>query len=363
MLCVTGLPLVFGEEIAYWLGTTVEPPELETGAPRSNLDAIVEDARARRPREHIQFVFQDEEAPAWFVLMGVTPDALENSAVYKYDGRTGALLQDVPLRQGFMHVMLKLHVDLFADLPGTLFLGCMGLLFVLSIVSGAVIYGPFMRKLPFGTIRQEGSRRLTWLDLHNLLGIVTLSWVVVVGATGVVNTLARPIFGQWQNTELADMTAASRGKPRLAHISSFDQAVKTAERIEPEQEVGFVAFPETLFAGPHHYAIFMRGKTPLTAKLSTPILIDGETGAITATRNMPWYVTALSLSQPLHFGDYGGTPLKIVWALLDLITIIVLGSGLYLWWKNRKVSAEQLMPETDAAHEIAVAFAGEAMPR
>ena len=161
--------------------------------------------------------------------MGVTPDAQENSAVYKYDGRTGALLQDVPLRQGFMHVMLKLHVNLFADLPGTLFLGCMGLLFVLSIVSGVVVYGPFMRRLPFGTIRQEGSRRLTWLDLHNLFSIVTLSWAVVVGATGVVNTLARPIFGEWQNTELADMTAASRGKPRLAAISSFEEAVKLAE--------------------------------------------------------------------------------------------------------------------------------------
>ena len=29
---------------------------------------------------------------------------------------------------------------------------------------------------------------------------------------------------------------------------------------------------------------------------------------------MPWYVKALKLSQPLHFGDYGGMPLKIIWA-------------------------------------------------
>ncbi len=40
---------------------------------------------------------------------------------------------------------------------------------------------------------------------------------------------------------------------------------------------------------------------------------------------------ALLLSQPLHFGDYGGLPLKIIWALLDIVTIIVLGSGFYLW--------------------------------
>jgi uncharacterized iron-regulated membrane protein len=48
----------------------------------------------------------------------------------------------------------------------------------------------------------------------------------------------------------------------------------------------------------------------------------------------PWYVQALHLSQPLHFGDYGGMPMKILWALLDLLTIVVLGSGLYLWLRK-----------------------------
>ena len=48
----------------------------------------------------------------------------------------------------------------------------------------------------------------------------------------------------------------------------------------------------------------------------------------------PWYVTALQLSEPLHFGDYGGLPLKVLWALLDILTIVVLGSGLYLWLKR-----------------------------
>ncbi|MBU1459972.1 MAG: PepSY domain-containing protein, partial [Gammaproteobacteria bacterium] len=44
----------------------------------------------------------------------------------------------------------------------------------------------------------------------------------------------------------------------------------------------------------------------------------------------------LGLSQPLHFGDYGGRPMQILWAVLDVLTIIVLGSGLYLWWVRRR---------------------------
>jgi uncharacterized iron-regulated membrane protein len=31
-------------------------------------------------------------------------------------------------------------------------------------------------------------------------------------------------------------------------------------------------------------------------------------------------------------------PLKIIWALLDVLTIVVLGSGLYLWLARRRPS-------------------------
>lgn len=76
--------------------------------------------------------------------------------------------------------MLSLHRDLFIGLPGELFMGMMALLFVVAIVSGVVAYGPFMRRLKFGTVRNERSSRLRWLDLHNLLGLVTPAWALVV---------------------------------------------------------------------------------------------------------------------------------------------------------------------------------------
>jgi uncharacterized iron-regulated membrane protein len=67
---------------------------------------------------------------------------------------------------------------------------------------------------------------------------------------------------------------------------------------------------------------------------------------------MPWYVKTLLLSQPLHFGDYGGLPLKIVWALLDILTIIILGSGVYLWLKRlgfRRNEVSEIVDEFEEA--------------
>lgn len=92
--------------------------------------------------------------------------------------------------------------------------------------------------------------------------------------------------------------------------------------------------------------IFLRGSEPFTSRLLQPVLVDAKTNEITAAPSLPWYLTALLLSQPLHFGDYGGMPMKILWALLDVATIMVLGSGLYLWLKKgkRAASAKSSMP-------------------
>jgi uncharacterized iron-regulated membrane protein len=352
MLCITGLPLIFYHEIDHALGYSVDPPELPGMASAASLDRIVEAARARSPEHVVQFVSRDPDEPnAWFVAMGVTASAPESSAFYMFDARTGAFLHEYPLQQGVMYVLFRLHYDMFTGLPGSLFLGVMGLLLVASLVSGAVVYGPFMRKLKFGSVRHDRSSRIKWLDLHNLLGIATLIWLFTVGLTGVINTLALPIFGQWQATELADMTKRYKNARALVQLGSPERAVATARAALPDSDLSFMAFPGNEFSTPHHYVAFMYGSTPLTSRLLTPILIDAQTGELVDQRALPWYVTALLISQPLHFGDYGGLPLKILWALLDIIAIIVLGSGIYLWVKKRNVPIEARLGalQTEAA--------------
>ena len=250
------------------------------------------------------------------------------------------MLPEPPVEGGpFMSLMYHLHVDLYAGLWGKLFLGLMGLLLLVAIVSGVVLYAPFMRKLEFGTVRHERSRRVRWLDLHNLLGIVTLVWALVVGTTGMLNTWADLLLKVWQNTELAALTKPYIGLPPVTQLASMEQAIKTAERAAPGMQVGFVAFPGTSYATPHHYGVFMHGNTALTSRLPKPVLIDAQTGALAASGDLPWYLTALLISQPLHFGDYGGQPLKLLWALLDLGTIVVLITGLYLWIRRGKAQA------------------------
>lgn len=345
LLCLTGLPLIFHEEIEHLAGA-VSAPVMPADTPDLPMDRIVAAAQAQHPDKVVRYLIWDNDEHPHITLANMASSMTAPPDEYWFvalDSRTGAVL-DEPNERGFMYLMLKLHTDLFVGLPGLLFMGFMGLLFALAIVSGAVLYHPFMRKLAFGSVRRQRTR-LKWLDLHNLIGIVTLVWALVVGLTGSLNTLVMPLLGIWQGDQMAAMIAPYRNAPPLETTGSVQTALDTARRSVPDMEVRFVAFPGSLMSSPHHYTVFMRGNTPVTSRLLRPALIDAQTGELTDSRDMPWYMQALLISQPLHFGDYGGLPLKIVWALLDILTIIVLGSGLYLWWKKRGKRREELLDE------------------
>ncbi|WP_348683588.1 PepSY-associated TM helix domain-containing protein [Acidovorax soli] len=349
LLCLTGLPLVFHHEIGHLLDTEVETPAMPANTPRASLDQVLAAAQALHPQRVVQFASQPEDGDAlWFVTLTPTPAPTDDFKSIAVDARTGAVLSERPVGEGFMHVMFRLHVDLFAGLAGKLFLGLMGLLLLVAIVTGVVLYAPFMRKLRFGEVRQHRSTRVKWLDLHNLLGIVTLTWALVVGATGMVNTWADLVIQYWQHDQLSALLKPYEGQPIVPAIERgpLQHSLEAAQAKAPGTRLSFIAFPGTSFSSPHHNTFFLRGNTPLTSRLLQPVLVDARTAQVTAAPQLPWYVTALLVSQPLHFGDYGGMPMKIIWALLDIATIAVLGSGLYLWVRRKAPAAATQTPST-----------------
>ena len=342
MLCLTGLPLIFHDEIDALEGEAVlaGPPSARSGV---SLDAVV--ARARGDYAQVAhragvplFVGFSPDNPIITVTVGPRADAGEaEMRLFSYDRSTGAAVGEVP-RGGVMAFLLQLHTDLLLGLPGMLFLGAMGVLFLIAIVSGVVLYVPFMHRLAFGTLRFDRSARVRRLDEHNLLGVLALGWTLAIGATGAINAFADPLTAAWRQGELAQMVALRHGEAALDPVryGSLDEAMAAAQAAQGGLLPQFVGFPGGAWSSPRHYAIFFQGDTPLTSHVLTPALVDAESGKLTDVRAMPLTMQALMLSKPLHFGDYGGLPLKLVWALLDLATIRVLWSGLALWLGKRR---------------------------
>lgn len=353
LLCITGLPLIFHHEIDELLHGEVQPSEAQPGARPVDLDKLLTNALAQVPGQVPHFVIWDQHEPNT-VLVSVGPTLSSDPTMNKLvrmDANTGAYLDAPEFTGRFTYIMLKLHTDMFAGLPGKLFLGLMGILFCVAIISGIVVYAPSMRKLSFGAYRARRTRVVRWLDIHNLAGILLVAWALVVGFTGVINTWADLVLKMWQFGQLAEMTAPYKGRDIPQQLTSLNAAVEVATSAVPGMAPGVVAFPGTIFTSKSHYAVFFRGNAPVTSRLLKPALIDATTGQLTDARDMPWYVQTLFLSQPLHFGDYGGLPLRIIWAILDVLTIVILVTGLYLWLRRRRTG---LSVERSIAHTSSI---------
>ena len=349
MLCVTGLPLIFHDEIDAAMGDDAETalagaPSAEAGLP---LDTMLDLALAERPGEVPLFMAFSQDSPLLTVTTGPTPDAAaEDMTLLFLDRASGASLGPAP-GNPLMDFLLQLHTDMFLGQPGMWLLGAMGLSFVVALVSGTVLYAPFMRKLAFGTVRKDRSPRLRRLDQHNLIGVVALAWMLVIGLTGAINAFADPLTDSWRDGEIARMTDAYAGAAPLAPdaYGSLDAAMGAAQEALPGRSPQFIGFPGGDWSSGHHYAIFFQGDRPVTQHLLTPALVDAGTATLTDARTMPVLNQALMMSKPLHFGDYGGLPLKLIWAALTLATIWVLWTGIMLWLRRRPGGLERRVEE------------------
>ncbi|HDR9833734.1 TPA: PepSY domain-containing protein [Burkholderia multivorans] len=339
VLCVTGLPLIFGTEIEG------APAHEGTSAGMSSkhgmLDEMIAVARARYPAYAPSDISLDADRSR--VLIGLMPlgDAAGHASrvTVEFDAQTGALYERrtpgaAETLAHFVGTMRELHTTLYAGMAGRLVLGIAGLAFVLAMLSGIVLYAPFSRRHAAAALDGGRSRRAAWLDLHMLVGVPVFVWALTMGATGVLNAIAEPLFRTWMVAEtgrLPKQPPARRGEQ-----VSVQRALAAVRVAEPGRRVETVFFPDPHFGSPDHYMVVTTGATRMSRMLFDIALVDARSGRFDGTLRMPTWLRAIQISRSLHFGNFGGMPLKIDWALLDGITFGLVVSGLVLWRERRR---------------------------
>ncbi|MFK4578146.1 putative iron-regulated membrane protein [Bradyrhizobium ottawaense] len=127
MLCVTGLPLVFHDEIDDLLDDEIAAPAMPAGTARLSLDRMIAAAQARFPGQYVLLLNLKQTEP--LVTVAVSPTAIPAPGSFHrltLDARTAEVLGEEAPHQDVMDIVLRIHKDMFAGLPGELFLGGMG---------------------------------------------------------------------------------------------------------------------------------------------------------------------------------------------------------------------------------------------
>ncbi|MEO0604892.1 MAG: PepSY-associated TM helix domain-containing protein, partial [Myxococcota bacterium] len=235
--------------------------------------------------------------------------------------------------------LLDLHASLWLGLPGKLAVGAFGVAMLGLIGTGLVLYAPFMKQAAFGTVRQ-GPTGARVRDTHKLMGAVAGPFLAVVSLTGAILALEEIPVTVWQMTELASLTADAPETPPERPVS-LQRALAAAGLGLDDPLNTFVLYPGNELTGDHHYTVFRKGEDGLAENLFTLVLIDATTAESVQRVDPPWYLTVLLLSGPLHFGNYGGAPLKIAWAALGLGAFGLSLTGAWAFGLRRRTRSEE----------------------
>jgi uncharacterized iron-regulated membrane protein len=202
------------------------------------------------------------------------------------------------------------------------------------LISGAYLWWPSKRFGIGGSIRTAQF----WFDLHNSFGIMSLVFVLLLVATGLVisfETQTTPFLyrishsqpPRWPSVQVAPVPGQMPITP--------DRALAIARATVPEATPFLILVPH----GNQAYQIFLRYPEDRTPGGRTRIIIDPYSGSILSaidSRRAPAGYRLVNLNRALHTGDILGIASKIVLSLASLIMPFQLLTGLVMWVKRRR---------------------------
>ncbi len=229
------------------------------------------------------------------------------------DGKVSASNKEA--NGGWLHWLLKLHRELLLGGSGKYLVALVGLFFIFLILSGALMI-PFFKGL-----KGKKQFRFKISVLHQKIGALTFSWLVLITFTGVFLALNSLLIGLFLKSTLSEQRANTS-----ENITVVEHKIKTvldkAMTAAKGYEVDFISYPDTEFSLPGTYALLLEGKSDKKiAFVKSNIDLD------TVIVDLPWYLKALVVSEPLHFGNYGGIGLKLFWTLFGLLVGIIPCTG------------------------------------
>ncbi len=342
LLSVSGLILLFKEE----LSSQHQVSSKDYSSWEKMVPTVLSEVKQKYPELFPLALFQDEKNKNIIkIRLGTEPETrLRDSVKLNYNVETLSFGESAKKEHGFFVWLLELHRELFLGFYGKLYVGFIGLLYVFLLISGFVIYGRFMKNRRFGDIRNVLKFKLA--DLHKYFGVTSFAWALLVGFTGALLAFNSLIIKYFQASTLNQLASKyENSKSQDINLASLSQLIKQVQDKIVDAKITFISFPSSEFGVEGNF-VFLLEKIWLNREQASHVVVgDPQLGAIKEIVEIPFYLKALVLSQPLHFGDFGGLPLKLVWFFFALMSLFVMLMGIgsyYIKNKKKKSSGEVL---------------------
>lgn len=379
VVCYTGAVSVFGRpEIKVWASETIRAPvnimpKVVENLVRESAQTVPEAFREKitiifpavRRAEYLSINFEHEidldggGHDHQIIRLDFDPATLINIRRVEGDQQELFARDKVDIAD----FIIRFHANLHLGSPWGLWLtGALGLTLFASIVTGILIHRKLLKEL--FTFRPWRSYRLLLTDTHKVLGVWGTLFHLTIAFTGaflglvVVALLpAAALVSFGGDQERLIETFLPEPSVVLSHQYSDIMIADVLEQVYGHN-AGTVT-SATIYAGNDQNALAvintlagegMVGRI-MSYRAGTAELLSNETtfspiGSMTAK--------VFDLMAPLHFGNFGGVPIKFLWGVLGLSTAILGLTGMMIWLERRTQSAVGRL--SDASYQRICSF-------
>jgi len=346
LLSVTGAALVYKHEIDRALNPAlfrVTPGDVGAGA----VEAAV---RRAFPGERLVFLTPPAELHGvWRARIG------EDTREVFVDPGTGRVLGSRLFDEAFANQLQSFHINLLAGEVGRAVVGVSGIAMLAVTLTGLYLWWPGLRQWASAfRLRLRRGAYLVHYDVHNLLGVLTLPLVAVLALTGALLIF----YDVGERLTYALLPGSREASPREVEY----RLAPLAAPAPPLPADALLARGAAALPGGRAYTLYRsdsderpsyvavrRGRWDVRPNLGTSrVFLDHRTGAVVgvfdlarasvADRVNPTWVMAL------HFGNFGGRPLQLVYFVAGgLVPVALLVTGVAQWWIKRDRRARNLL--------------------
>lgn len=356
---------MFEDEISHW---ATPPTHHLAQVPTDKYDQLI--VQALSTYEHAQqgftVNFEQHLSPlTWFEQGGGRGLHLDNIKQHATLSEQGDLITQVEPTNELGELIDMLHRTAgiagkigHEDL-GVIILGIAAVLYFLALVSGVIFLLPTLVKSFFALRKNKGANRF-WLDSHNLVGITSLPFHLIIAWTVVVFSFHdifygglslvygdQPMFARPEKSQVEftidKLPPISAYLDRVNEISNGYQvkAMEFSGLKSANPSVGITVYnSEAMMRTSGGDFIYMNPYSFKVGFSSIPVA-DND-----------YYVPLIASFFSLHFGGYGGDLGRWLYFVMGLLGAFLFYSGNLLWLEKRR----QKQPEQSKSNRFMAAL-------
>ncbi len=233
------------------------------------------------------------------------------------------------LRNNLMSWLSAFHNSFHLGKTGEWLLGFFALIFLLSIITGFII---FRENVPAVLLFRRSVYKKN--NLHQIIGVWALVFNLMIAVTGF--WMQRYVFKK-EFYQSYTYTPVLKASPPLSF--KFDSAYAEIKKAYPDFTAAVIYFAQSNSAKTAVYGSRASNAYIHSRKFADAVMLDSA-GGIAKTRFIHENRAADRydiINSQLHMGRFGGWGIKIIYFVFGLTGALLSITGFLLWWRRRKI--------------------------